>query len=394
MRVAHVITRLIVGGAQENTVATVLGLLRKPGVEVHLISGPSIGPEGSMEPLLAAYPGVLTASPDLVRPVHPRKDFLALRDLQSRLRALQPEIVHTHSGKAGILGRIAAKRAGVPVIIHHIHGPSFGDFQGPVANAVFTAAERYAGRLTDYFLCSAAAMARLYLDAGIGAESQYTRVFSGFEIEPFVAAGNDLALRQRLGFRAEDFIIGKIGRLVPLKGHEDLLRAFKGLVAEVPNARLLFVGDGLLRTRIEGLATDLGLRDKVVFTGLVSPGEVPKYTGIMDCLVHLSRREAVSRALPQALAAGKPVVSYDFQGADEVCIEGKTGFLVHMGDVARVTDKLLLLARDRVLRNRLGSAGQEFVRREFPVELMVEKIFAIYQQLLQTKGRAEVRSGV
>jgi len=112
MRVTHVITRLIIGGAQENTVASVLGLRRKPGVEVSLISGPTTGPEGSMESLVAAVPDVLTIVPELVRPVHPWKDVLALRRLTARLRALQPEIVHTHSGKAGILGRLAARRAG------------------------------------------------------------------------------------------------------------------------------------------------------------------------------------------------------------------------------------------------------------------------------------------
>src|SRR5438445_12868804 len=180
MRVAHIITRLVVGGAQENTLATIRGLRQKPGVAVNLISGPTIGPEGSLEnearEIFSLAPpmregrgegSAFSIIPELVRPVHPLKDFVALNKLTAILREQKPDIVHTHSGKAGILGRLAAKRAGVPIIIHHIHGPSFGPFQGALANFVFTAAERHAGQVTDHFFCSASAMTKLYLAAGI-----------------------------------------------------------------------------------------------------------------------------------------------------------------------------------------------------------------------------------
>ena len=146
MRVTHVITRLIVGGAQENTVASVLGLRRKPGVEVRLISGPTSGPEGSLEPLFSGCPGLLTVLPQLVRAVHPWKDWLALKRLTNLFRAQPPDIVHTHSGKAGVLGRLAAARAQVPIIIHTIHGPSFGSFQNRLANSVFRSAETSAAK--------------------------------------------------------------------------------------------------------------------------------------------------------------------------------------------------------------------------------------------------------
>src|SRR5512138_3353762 len=132
MRITHVITRLIVGGAQENTIASVRGLCARPGLDVNLISGPTTGPEGSLEAVCAACPGLLLVIPHLVRPVHPLKDWLAMRTLTRTFRENPPDIVHTHSGKAGVLGRIAAARAGVPVLIHTIHGPSFGAFQGPM----------------------------------------------------------------------------------------------------------------------------------------------------------------------------------------------------------------------------------------------------------------------
>jgi glycosyltransferase involved in cell wall biosynthesis len=382
MRVTHVITRLIVGGAQENTVATVLGLRQKTGVRIALISGPTTGPEGSLEPAVAAHPGLLTVIPTLVRPVNPWKDWRALAHLTRVLKASYPDVVHTHSGKAGILARLAARRAGTPVVVHHIHGPSFGPFQGLLANQVFTAAERYAARATTHFVCSANAMTRLYLAAGIGKPDMYTRVFSGFDVEPFLRAPNDYALRSQLGFRREDFIIGKIGRIAPLKGHSDLIRAFLDLLPQFPNARLLFVGDGSARRRIEAQSELSGVRDKVAFTGLVSPDQVPRYAGIMDCVVHLSYREALSRALPQALAAGKPVIAYDFDGADEICLEGETGFLIRTGDIAGVTKRLVQLAADSSLRRRLGERGRAIVREQFPVERMIDQLYQLYMKLL------------
>ena len=386
MRVTHVITRLVVGGAQENTLATIRGLRQMPGLEVKLITGPTIGPEGSLADEAAALPGLLTTVPELVRPVHPLKDFLALRKLEALLREQKPDLVHTHSGKAGILGRLAARRAGVPIIIHHIHGPSFGNFQGALANFVFTAAERHAANATDHFFCSASAMTRLYLAAGIGRPEMYTRIFSGFELGPFLNATNDSDLRHRLGLDETHFVIGKIGRLFRLKGHADLLTVFATILPKAPHARLLFVGDGVLRGELESQVRSLGLDGKVIFTGLVPPGDVARHVGIMDCVAHLSRREALSRALPQALAAGKPVVAYDFDGADEVCLENKTGFLIRTGDIPTAAQRLLQLVKDPALGKQFGQQGQTFVRENFSVEKMVNDQYDVYLKLAAKRG--------
>ena len=386
MRVTHVITRLVVGGAQENTLATIRGLRQIPGLEVRLITGPTIGPEGSLAGEAAAMPGLLTTVPELVRPVQPLKDFVALRKLENLLREQKPDLVHTHSGKAGILGRLAARRAGVPLIIHHIHGPSFGNFQGALANFVFIAAERHAAKVTNHFFCSASAMTRLYLAAGIGRPEMYTRIFSGFELGPFLNATNDPALRHRLGLAENHFVIGKIGRLFRLKGHADLLTAFATLLPHAPHARLLFVGDGALRSELESQVRTLGLDGKVIFTGLVPPGDVARYVGVMDCVAHLSRREALSRALPQALAAGKPVVAYDFDGADEVCRENETGFLVHTGDIPTAARRLLQLVTDPALGKQFGRQGQHFVRENFSVEKMVNDQYRVYLKLAAERG--------
>ena len=355
------------------------------------LSGPQNRPEPSdfLAPLRGegrVEESNFTIIPDLVRPVHLLKDFIALRKLEKILREQKPDLVHTHSGKAGILGRLAAKRAGVPIIIHHIHGPSFGNFQGALANAVFTAAEKAAAKVTDHFFCSAAAMTKLYLDAGIGKPEMFTRIFSGFQLEPFLNTTNDLALRNRLGLDVSHFVIGKIGRIFKLKGHADLVTAFAKILPQVPHARLLFVGDGSLRREIENQIHSLGLEGKVIFTGLVPPAEVARYVGIMDCLAHLSYREALSRALPQALAAGKPVVAYDFDGAEEVCLENQTGFIVCTGDTDAAAEKLLLLARNPGLRLAFGMNGENYIRENFAIEKMVEDQYAVYLKLAAQRG--------
>lgn len=381
MRVTHVITRLVVGGAQENTVASVLGLRQRPGLEVDLLAGPTTGPEGSLEPLVAGIPGLFTRVPDLVRQVNPWRDARAYLALRRLFRERRPDLVHTHSGKAGVLGRLAARAAGVPIIVHTIHGPSFGPFQGSLANAVFTAAERLAGRVTTHFVVVAQAMAEQYLAAGIGRRDQFTRIVSGFDLAPFLAARNDPELRAQLGLRPEDFVVGKIARLFKLKGHDDLLDAAPALVRQCPRMKFLLVGDGTWRARLEARARALGLAQHVIFAGLVPPEQVPALVGVMDVVVHLSRREGLARALPQALAAARPVVAYDCDGAREVCREGETGFLVPPGNRALLQTRLLELAADPALRLRLGRQGQALVRDWFPLERMIEDLHRLYLRL-------------
>jgi glycosyltransferase involved in cell wall biosynthesis len=386
VRVTHVITRLVVGGAQENTVATVLGLRQKSGVQVNLVSGPTTGPEGSLEPEFKKTSELLIVVPELVRSIHPLKDYAALRKLEKVFRKQKPDIVHTHSGKAGILGRLAAKRAGVPIIIHTIHGPSFGNFQNSLSNFIFRTAERRAARVTGHFVVVADAMKNQYLEAGIGKPEQYTKIFSGFSLEPFLASKNDPDLRRKLGIAPDDFVVGKIARLFKLKGHGDLFAVAPDLVRQNPKIKFLVVGDGELRTRFENLAKSIGLEKHFIFAGLIPPSEVPRYVGIMDALVHLSLREGLPRALPQALAAAKPVIAYDCDGAREVCLNGGTGFLVKPGDLKKLTEKIIQLASDPALRQKLGQSGRNFACENFAVEKMVDAIYNLYWKLAAERG--------
>jgi glycosyltransferase involved in cell wall biosynthesis len=249
-----------------------------------------------------------------------------------------------------------------------------------LANAVFLAAERIAGRATTHFITVADAMTRQYLAAGIGQPDHYTRIYSGFDLAPFLSSENDPALRRRLGLGPEDFVIGTIARLFRLKGHDDLFKAAPAILRQCPRARFLLVGEGEWRGRFESLARHLGLEKQFIFTGLVPPEEIPTLVGVMDVLVHLSRREGLPRALPQALAAGKPVIAYDCDGAREVCVDGHTGLLLPPG--ADVAPAVLSLAEDGVLRARLGYNGQLFVRENFAASTMVDHIHDLYLRLL------------
>ncbi len=384
MRVTHIITRLILGGAQENTVSSVLGLREKPDLELSLISGPTEGPEGTLEPLFAQCPEVLRILPSLIRPIRPWTDWRALGELTRMLAAEKPDLVHTHSGKAGVIGRLAAARAGVPLLVHTSHGPSFGSFQGPLANFVFRAAEVRAAKVTTHFVVVADAMKDQYLQAGIGRPDQYTRVLSGFVLEPFLNATNDSALRLKFGLKPEDIVIGKIARLVELKGHSELLAIARALVDACPRIKFLLVGDGHWRSRFEAQAKARGLENHFRFTGLVPPGNVPNLLGIMDLLIHLSEREGLARALPQALAAGRPVVAYDRHGAREVCRTGETGCLVRPGDLEGLKAGVLSLANNPAERERLGRNGRELVRKNFSVQQMVDDLHDLYLRLIKT----------
>lgn len=386
MRATHVITRLIVGGAQENTIASVLGLNAMPGFEVALAAGPTRGAEGSLESAFRGREHLLITIPHLVRAIRPWHEVRAFGELHRLFALRRPQLVHTHSGKAGVLGRLAAAYARVPMIVHTIHGPSFGAFQGKAANMVFKGAERVAGRVTTHFVAVADAMKHQYLEAGIGRPAQYSTIHSGFDLAPFASARNSAGLRMAFGLERDAVVVGKIGRLFELKGHDDLLEASGAILQDYPKIQFLIVGDGPWRERLQQKARALGVASRFVFTGLVPPPKVAEFVGVMDILVHLSRREGLARAIPQALAAGVPVVAYDCDGASEVCQNARTGFLIKPGDLAGLTAAVVRLAGNASLRHELGECGRRLVHQKFRVDAMVKQLALLYKELAMTRG--------
>jgi glycosyltransferase involved in cell wall biosynthesis len=383
MRIVHIITRLIIGGAQENTLLSCEGQHDR-GHDVTLITGPAIGPEGSLIDRAARYGYRFELIDEMRRAIRPMRDWAVARRLVRRLRELQPDIVHTHSSKAGIIGRWAANKAGASAVIHTVHGLAFTASTSGLANGVYKMLERWAAPMTTKIVCVADAMRGQSLAAGVGRPEQYVTVYSGMETEPFIdPTVSREETRRRLGFSDDQIVVGTIARLFELKGHDDLLDEAPRLCREIPQLRFLWVGDGLLRGEFERRMTMLGLRDRFALTGMVPPADVPIYTSAMDILAHPSRREGLARALPQASLAGIPTITYDVDGNREGTLDGLTGFVLPAFEKTKFADAIVTLAKDPDKRREMGIAGRSFALRRFDSKVMLDALETVYADALK-----------
>jgi len=393
VKIAHVITRMIVGGAMENTLLTCEGL-RARGHEVSLLTGPALGPEGEL--LTRAREGgyrviVIDA---LRRAIRPLRDRSAGGAIGRHLRDLAPDVVHTHASKAGILARKAAERLrqSDPActelkIVHTIHGLPFHRHNSPLLNRLYVGLERRAARRTDAIIAVADAMTAQALAAGVGRAEQFTTIYSGLEVWRFVErpAGVE-EFRASLGIGAGDVLVTQVSRLAKLKGHEFVLSA-AGRIAD-PRVRFCFVGDGRRRGAIETAIGRAGLGGRVRLTGLLAPEQIPMVMHASDVVVHCSLREGLARALPQAMLAGKPVVSFDVDGAREA-VNADTGVLLEAGDVGGLVVAIRTLAGSPETRARLGAAGRRRAERMFDHDAMVQQIEALYRRITADRPRTD-----
>ncbi len=386
MKIVHIITRMILGGAQENTLLSVEDQQHLWHDEVTLITGPAIGPEGSLIERARAHEIDVRIVPELRREIHPLRDWQSYRHIVRLLGEIRPQIVHTHSSKAGILGRAAAYNLRIPVV-HTVHGSPFHPFQSRLVYEMYRRAERWAANRCDLMIAVSDAMIDQYVAAGIAPRDKFVTVSSGMEVEPFLNPPQPRdEVRRELGFAPEDIVVGKVARLFELKGHEYVIAAAQKVVAGNPHVRFLFVGDGLLREALSSTISQAGLAKHFVFTGLVPPERVPELVAAMDIVVHASLREGLARVLPQALIAGKPVISYDIDGAREVVLPGETGYLLPPRSVAELADAILQLAGDPAQRDRFGQTGRAKFTDQFRHETMTARLREIYEQVLE--GRA------
>ena len=379
MRVAHVITRLIVGGAQENTLFNVADQHHIHGDDVCLITGPAIGPEGSLIERARDRDLNVQVISQMRRSLNPVRDGSCYFELKRRLKEFQPDVVHTHSSKAGILGRRAAWSLKLPCV-HTIHGAAFHFGQPAMLQRAYKLAEKTADRWCQHFISVCDAMSEQYLAAGIGTPDKYTTIYSGMDVERFQNPTEPAeSVRDRLGISSDDVVVGKIARLFNLKGHEYLIEAAPEIVRQVPNVKFLFVGDGNLREQFKSRIAEMGLTERFVFAGLVPPDEVVNYIHAMDVVAHTSVWEGLARVLPQALIAGRPVISFDIDGASEVCIDDQTGILVPPRSVDQVADAVVRLCGDADLRMKLGKQGQERFSDQFCHRQMTERVREVYE---------------
>ncbi|MBU1261269.1 MAG: glycosyltransferase family 4 protein [Planctomycetes bacterium] len=387
MKIVHIITRLILGGAQENTLISCKQLAAR-GHDVTLITGPAFGPEGELFEQTKNQKYKTTVVNSLRRQINPIYDIPAYYQLKKVLTEIQPDIVHTHSAKAGILGRFAAAQLKTKnsklKTVHSVHGLSFHKYQNKLLNKFYIAVEKTTAKKTDAFVCVADAMTQKSLAVGIGKAEQYTTAYSAIEEEQFL---NPISPQQRNDFRKKydipdsAIVLVTIARLFHLKGHNYIIESADQLAKRFENCIWLFVGDGILRYRLQNQIAELGLTDKFRFTGLLPVEQMPLVIQSSDILVHCSLREGLARVLPQAMLCSKPAISFDIDGANEV-VNPDTGRLVEPENVEQLTETCAELIANENLRTKLGLNGREFVKEKFSPKTMVDKIEQIYKGLL------------
>lgn len=362
---------MIVGGAQENTLLTALGHLGK-GHEVTLVTGPSPGPEGELLKTKDISGLRIVVDENLVREINPYRDVSAYFSLKKFFRENSFDVVHTHSSKAGVLGRLAADAAKVPFIVHTVHGQAFHPYEKPWKNFIYKKSEQIAAGHCHKIFAVAQAMVGQCVAAGIAGPDKYKVVYSGIELDPFLKSDADCELRKKLGIPDNAPVIGTVARLFPLKGYEDFMPAAEIVSRKHPETCFLIVGDGIMKDSLVSRAESAKM--KFFFTGLVAPSEVHKYTALMDVLVHLSLREGLPRAVVQGLASGKPAIGFELDGTPEVIINGKTGFTVKAGDVRGVSGKIIFLLENPEKAKEMGAAGRMMVSGKFDSRKMADML--------------------
>lgn len=383
MKICHVITRMIVGGAQENTLLTIIGHIRK-GHEVVLITGPSPGPEGELLNN-SDYPDFeIIEIPSLARELNIGKDYNAYCELKKIFHERKFDVVHTHSSKAGIIGRAAAWKAKVPFVCHTVHGQAFHAYEKPWKNFFYICAERWAAKRCHKIYAVAQAMIDQCVEAKVAPREKYKVVYSGMDIEKFLNSRPEPELRKKLNIPDGVPVVGTVSRLFPLKGYEYFMPMAHSVAKVCPEVHFLIVGDGSLRSWMEEQIARCGLENKFHFAGLVPPSEVYRYIALMDMLVHLSLREGLPRCVVQALASGKPALGFSLDGTPEVVIDGETGYCAPAKDVKTVIASVIHLLSNPELMHQLGENGKKMVADKFNWQKMADILEKEYLENLKS----------
>jgi len=382
MRIVHVITRLILGGAQENTLLTVEDLQHHYHDDVTLITGPAEGPEGDLFDRARKRELKVEVMPELVRPIRAWTDLKAYWKLRRAIRRLKPDVVHTHSSKAGILGRAAAWHKQVPAVVHTIHGMPFGAFENPLKNRLYITLERWAAYRCHAIVSVCDAMTEQALAAGVGQSDQFLTVYSGMDTDAFLNPRRSREeVRRELGLAEDEVAFATVARLFELKGHEDIVAVAAAVLKANPRVRFVWIGDGILRDRLIANLQSRGIRHAFILTGLVPPDRIPELLAAADAVIHPSLREGLARVLPQAFLVGRPVISYDIDGAREVVLP-ETGILLEPRDLAGLEAAILRLADDPSLRVAMGQEGRRRFADQFRHETMTRQLRSLYERLL------------
>ncbi len=375
--VLHIITNLELGGAQKNALY-IIDHLDEHKYNKHFISAP----RGLLQDQARQIKNVrFQFLPFLKRRISPINDLISTGMLIRYMRRNNIAIVHTHSSKAGILGRWAAKIAGVPVIIHTIHGWSFNKYMSRFTRAGYIFLERITSRITTKLIAVAENDIKKGIDKGIGDARRYLLVRCGIELDIVKSDSASMRIKESLGVDKASALIGMIACLKPQKNPLDFIRAAAIIMGKHPKARFILVGDGILRSRIERLIEKEKLTGKVLLLGWRR--DIHQLIPIFDVIVLTSLWEGLPIALLEAMAQAKPIVAYDVGGIKEILSNGVNGYLVRAGDVNGLTEKINSLLREKNLSTDMGKKGRASLERgQFTAQHMIAQIETLYAEAL------------
>jgi len=385
IKVAHIIGRMITGGADENTLFTIEEL-NKDKYEIDLITGEEF--DKDILNKVKNHPFDIIQIKGLKWKLNFLYDPIVLLKLIKLLKRKRYDIVHTHTTKAGILGRIAAYISGVPVIVHGLHGSTFQAFDSWLLNLLLFLFERFTGRFTDAYISVSKVLSETYIEKGIGKKENHYTVYSGMELSKFYYARDKISYKEKyeeLGINAGDFLIGNVARLETRKGHKFLLDAFKNVVEKQKDSyiKLLIIGEGNKREYLEDYVKELNLGDKVIFAGYRE--DVEDLMAVMDIFVLTSLREGLPRVLVQVAAVGMPSIAFNVDGVSEIIKDNYNGFLVELKNLEQLEDRIMKYMNNKELILLHGRNGREFIENKWSIKGMVDRIDEIYQNLVREK---------
>lgn len=375
MKIVHILTRLLKAGSEENTLATCVSQAAA-GHEVYVVHGTDY--EKSYYESLPQLKFI--EIPNLVHPISVASDIGAFRRLSRLLKAMQPDIVHTHQSKAGILGRLAARNARVPIIVNGIHIVPFENVS-IFKRAVYITAERFAARFTDLHISVSRGVMKLYIQARVGDPRDHRVVHSGFDLDRFINATplDWRTIPELSRFTSKPPIILMLAALEPRKRHVEFVRSFPRLLASIPNAQLLFVGAGPIKDAVEAAIKEYGLSESVHILGYRTDPE--KLIAVSDVCTLVSEREGLPRVLMQYVAAGKPSVLTDLPGLDEVLENGVNGFLVPKNDIGGAIDHISALLKDPKLHAQISQGALASDLNSWRTATMCRRVLELYHEL-------------
>lgn len=380
LKVLHIITRLDKGGSAENTFLTITGL-NQINYSVTLLSGPVAPPDQERRRQVEEYGIQYIYIPKLVRNIHFINDLKTLITIYNFLRREKFDIVHTHTSKAGLLGRLAAKIAGVPIIIHTPHGHVFFGYFGRLKTNIFILLEKLASRMTDIIITLTNSEKEDYLKYRIAPEHKFTVIYSGVDLNRFMQRASEEAqnFKIELGIPEKSSIVGTVGRLVPVKGLEFLIKAAKLVIQKFPDTFFILAGDGHLGQNLKKQASELGIEKNIIFLGWRD--DVARIISTYDIFVLPSLNEGMGRVLVEAMALGKPIVASGIGGIPDLVTHGRNGFLVPPKNPEQLANYIQILLENKEQREKMGQAGKK-IAVNFSKEIMVERIAELYRELM------------